>query len=80
MRDMSNEKDSKQINDRLFRIEKQWKKKVFDIYESCKKCGYSHGSAHVIKDGKRVHHPCPKCGNMMSDLSIDEKESMLNYV
>jgi len=69
-----------QINDRLFRIEKQWKKKVHDIYESCKKCGYSWGHANLIQNNKRIHHKCPKCRTMMSDLSIDEKESILKYI
>ena len=62
------------------RIEKQWKKKVADIYESCPKSGYSIGHHMEIKDGKRVNMKCSECGTMMTDLSIDEKEYMLNHM
>lgn len=60
------------------KIEKQWKNKVADIYESCPKCGYSIGHLMENKDGKRVHTKCPECRTMMTDLSIDEKEYMLS--
>lgn len=58
------------------------KKEVFDFwdsyYESCSKCDYSWGKFHFEKDkdGKRIHHKCPKCGTLMTELSDEEKEYM----
>lgn len=45
------------------------------FYERCPECGYSWGS-FLMKNGKKVHKNCPRCGTLMVPLTIEEKEFM----